>query len=117
MTGWLSEALRALRPPQELTTAQWAEQSRVLSPAESARPGPWRNDVTPYLVGIMDAFDDPEVEDITFVKCTQVGGTSVMLNMIGKAICCDPGPMMMVYYAGEMASRWRLPGIEREVRP
>lgn len=65
--------------------------------AEAARPGPWRNEVTPYLVGIMDAFDDPEVEDITFVKCTQVGGTSVMLNMIGKAICCDPGPMMMVY--------------------
>ncbi len=97
MTGWLAEALRALRPPQELTTAQWAEQYRILSPAESARPGPWRNEVTPYLVGIMDAFDDPEVEDITFVKCTQVGGTSVMLNMIGKAICCDPGPMMMVY--------------------
>ncbi len=97
MTGWLAEALRALRPPQELTTAQWAEQYRILSTAESARPGPWRNEVTPYLVGIMDAFDDPEVEDITFVKCTQVGGTSVMLNMIGRAICCDPGPMMMVY--------------------
>ena len=73
------------------------EGAEILSPAESARPGPWRNEVTPYLVGIMDAFDDPEVEDITFVKCTQVGGTSVMLNMIGKAICCDPGPMMMVY--------------------
>lgn len=60
-------------------------------------PGNWSNDVTPYLVGIMDAFDDPTVEQIAFCKPTQVGGTEIELNLIGKTIGSDPSPLLVVY--------------------
>lgn len=39
----------------------------------SAEPGKWRTDRTPYLRGVMDAFTDPMVEEITLMFPTQVG--------------------------------------------
>ena len=101
--GWILEALRALRPPGSLTVSEWADANRVLSNGESAKPGRWRTDFTPYLRAVMDAFNDPEVEEIIFVKPTQVGGTEAMLNMMGYAICNDPAPMLVVYPQKELA--------------
>ena len=49
-------------PPADLTVSEWAEANRVLSRENSAEAGPWRNERTPYLVDIMDAFTDPKVE-------------------------------------------------------
>lgn len=93
---WLLPAIEVLRPRERVTVSQWAERDRVLD-ANAAMPGPWRNSVTPYLVGIMDAFQEPDVERIIFVKPTQVGGTAAMENMIGYAICEDPAPALVVY--------------------
>lgn len=93
---WLLPAIEVLRPRERVTVSQWAERDRVLD-ANAAMPGPWRNSVTPYLVGIMDAFQEPDVEKIVFVKPTQVGGTAAMENMIGYAICEDPAPALVVY--------------------
>lgn len=90
-------ALQYLAPPEQLTVSQWAERYRVMDSRSSARPGPWRNSVTPYLVGIMDAFNDYSVEEIIFVKPTQVGGTESLQNMLGYCIMQDPGPGMLVY--------------------
>lgn len=89
--------LGVFAPPEKLTTSEWAEKYRVLSRRASAMPGPWRNSVAPYLAGIMDAFDDPAVEQIAFCKPTQVGGTEVELNLIGKVIASDPSPTLVVY--------------------
>lgn len=92
-----AQALRYLAPPEQLTVSQWAERYRVMDSRSSARPGPWRNHVTPYLVGIMDAFNDYSVEEIIFAKPTQVGGTETLQNMLGYCVMQDPGPTMLVY--------------------
>ena len=94
--GWLLEALKVLKPAGKLTVTQWADKNRVL-PSTSAMPGRWRTSFTPYLAGIMDAFTDPEVEEISILKSTQVGGTEVILNMMGYAIEQDPSPVLVVY--------------------
>ena len=60
-------------------------------------PGPWSNEVTPYLVGVMDEFNNYETEKIVFVKPTQVGGTEALHNMIGYIVAQDPSPTMIVY--------------------
>jgi phage terminase large subunit GpA-like protein len=83
----------ALRRPQVQTVSQWAEANRVLTAEESARPGPWRNSETPYLVGIMDATHRRGVEEVTHLKPTQVGGSELLRNITGHAIDCEPGPM------------------------
>lgn len=100
---WILQALRALRPPGRMTVSQWADEYRILTSGESSKPGKWRTDFTPYLRAIMDAFNDPEVEEIIFVKPTQVGATEAMLNMMGYAACNDPAPMLVVYPQKELA--------------
>lgn len=65
--------------------------------------GQWSNDITPYLVGIMDAFNDPYIQEINFCKPTQVGGTEAMLNMLGWIIMDSPSPTMIVYPSDDLA--------------
>jgi len=97
LPGWIKEALHILRPPDKLTVSEWAEKNRVLDSKTSAAPGPWRNAVTPYLIGIMDAFTDPAIEEIIFCKCTQIGGTEAANNILGYIIAQDPSPTLIVY--------------------
>ena len=92
---WTDEVRRAWELPERLMVSQWADRSRVLD-AANAEPGPWHTDRTPYLRGIMDAFNDPYVEDITIMASTQCGKTEAMLNMMGFAVDQDPGPMLLV---------------------
>ena len=91
------DALEALKPPEDLLVSEWAERYRVLDSKTSAMPGPWRNDKTPYLAGIMDELCNYETEEIIFVKPSQVGGTECLQNMLGWVIHQDPSPGMIVY--------------------
>lgn len=97
-------ALEVLRPRERLPVSKWAEKNRIL-PDGNAIPGPWRNSVTPYLVEIMDTFDDDTVEKVVFVKPTQVGGTSAMENILGSLIDQAPAPTMIVYPSDDLAER------------
>lgn len=101
---WIHKAVQVLRPVERVPVSKWAEANRVL-PDSNSIPGPWRNSVTPYLVEIMDAFSDDLVEEIIFVKPTQVGGTSAMENMLASAIAQDPAPAMCVYPSDDLAER------------
>lgn len=100
---YILTALKALKPPQKLSVSEWAKKFRVLDAKTSAEPGKWRNTRTPYLVGIMDAFNDYHVEEIIFVKPTQVGGTEAMLNMLGYIIDQDPSPVLYVNPSDDLA--------------
>lgn len=102
--AWIAPALEVLRPRERLPVSKWAEKHRVL-PDGNAIPGPWRNSVTPYLVEIMDTFDDDAVEKVIFVKPTQVGGTSAMENILGSLIDQVPAPTMIVYPSDDLAER------------
>jgi len=100
---WTDSVRQAWELPKRLTVSQWANQSRVLDPITSASGGKWHTETTPYLRGIMDAFYDPLVEDITIMASTQIGKTEGMLNMLGYAIDQDPGPTLWVNPTEELA--------------
>ena len=91
-----------LKKPEKLTVSQWAEKYRILDESSNFS-GQWSNDITPYLVGIMDAFNDPYIQEINFCKPTQVGGTEAMLNMLGWIIMDSPSPTMIVYPSDDLA--------------
>ncbi|KAI4444659.1 hypothetical protein C824_001093 [Schaedlerella arabinosiphila] len=97
ISPYLKEALRQLQPPEELSVSEWAEKYRILDSKGSAMPGPWRNEKTPYLKEIMNELVNYETEEIIFCKCTQIGGSEAMNNMIGYVIQQDPSPVMVVY--------------------
>ena len=102
---YIARPLSQLKPPERITVSQWAERHRVLDGKSHAIPGRWSNSVTPYLVGIMDSFNDPGVEEIIFCKPTQVGGTEVIHNILGYCITEDPGPTMIVYPTDQLAEK------------
>ncbi len=93
---------RVLKKPEKLTVSQWAERFRILDESSNFS-GKWSNDITPYMIGVMDAFNDPYIQEINFVKSTQVGGTEAMLNMLGWIIMNDPAPTMIVYPTDDLA--------------
>ena len=87
------------RPPSDETVSQWADNKRVITGKGAAEPGPWHTDRAPYQREIMDAFTQKGVHDIAMMCCAQAGKTDMVLNMIGRAMELDPGPMLMVFPA------------------
>jgi phage terminase large subunit GpA-like protein len=105
------------RPLPRLTLSQWAERYRVLSPEASAQHGPWRNDVAPYLVAVMDALGDRVTQEVTFVAPSQSGKSEVLLNAIGYFIHQEPSPSIVVQptvKTGESFSKDRIAPMLRD---
>lgn len=95
-TLWTKAEKQAWELPADLTVTQWADANRVLDPDTSAEPGPYSSARTPYMRGPMDAFTDPEVEEIDVMSGSQVAKSTAIQNMIGYSIDQDPGPAMYV---------------------
>lgn len=93
---WTERVRKAWDLPENLSVSEWADRSRVLDPMSSAEPGQWRTSRTPYLKDVMDAFNDPFIEDITIMASTQVGKTETLMNCLGYAIDQDPAPSLWV---------------------
>lgn len=74
---------RGATPRKLLTVSQWSELHRWLRSGTNS-PGPWRNELTPYLTEIMDALSEhSSVRQVTFIKSSGVGGTEAMYNWLG----------------------------------
>jgi phage terminase large subunit GpA-like protein len=89
------EFFETLAPPDELSTAAWAEAHLVL-PSNNAEPGRLRLDRTPHLRGIFDAYDNPRTREIYFCAGAQVQKTSAMLAITGRHIHLDPCTILFV---------------------
>ncbi len=109
---------KIFRKRRKIPVSQWCEKFRVVT--MSVLPGRWKNEVTPYLAGIMDASFFPSVRTIIVCKAPQVGVTEAVLNCIGYAIDRDPGPVLCTYpdeaTARENSQDRILPMIKRSPR-
>lgn len=92
----IARVLAGIKPPENLTVAQWADKNRRLSSESSAEVGKWRTSRTPYMVDILNCFTDPLVEHIVVGASSQVGKSEVLNNMVGYCIDQDPGPILFV---------------------
>ena len=93
---------KALSVQEEVTVSQWAEQYRILDESSNLS-GRWSNSVTPYLVEIMDTINDPHIREVYLCKGSQLGGTEVLINMLGYLVMEEPGPAMIVYPSDDLA--------------
>ena len=103
-SDWLKELRETLRPPPPLTASQWADKNFYLSPESAAEPGRWTT--LPYQREILDAFTDPSIEKITFMKSARVGATKMMGAAIGYFMDYDPCPIMVVQPTVEGATTY-----------
>lgn len=83
-------------PPPKWTVSQWADNVRQLSSEASAAPGQWDTSNAEYQRDIMDAFNDPAVEDVVVMSSAQVGKTEIVNNVVGYFIDYDPCPILVV---------------------
>jgi phage terminase large subunit GpA-like protein len=90
----VTEAMQAWRPPPKLSLSEWADEHFYLSPESSAEPGRWRT--IPYQKGIMDAFTDPAVVQVSVMKSARVGWTKIVNALVGYSIHQDPCPILVV---------------------
>jgi phage terminase large subunit GpA-like protein len=90
----VAEARTALRPPPRLTLSAWADEKFYLSAESAAEPGRWRT--LPYQREPMDAFTDPRVEQITFLKSARIGYTKMINAAIGYHVDHDPCAILVI---------------------
>jgi phage terminase large subunit GpA-like protein len=76
--------------------SQWADNCRQLSSEASAAAGQWDTSQAEYQRDIMDAFNDPEVEDVVVMSSAQVGKTEILNNVVGYFIDYDPCPILVI---------------------
>jgi len=86
---------KVFKKEKPIKPSLWAEKNRILT--TSSLPGPWRNEVTQYLTGIMDAADFPSVREVVLCKAPQTGGSEAIHNFIGYCIDRKPGPVLYVF--------------------
>lgn len=103
LNGLLAKTYAMFRPPANDTVSEWADKNRVLVSDSSAEPGPWRTDRAPYQREIMDAFTQPGIYEIDIMASAQVGKSEIELNMMGRAIDIDPGPILYVQPTDKVA--------------
>ena len=93
---------KILRKRKQIAVSDWCERHRVVT--MSSVTGPWKNRVTPYLAGIMDASFYPSVEEIDICAAPQTGKSECINNCIGYCIDRRPGSVLYVY-PDEMTAR------------
>lgn len=94
-TGFTDAERKVYRKRRRIPPSKWCEKHRVVT--MTSLPGLWRNSVTPYLAGIMDASFFPSVQTTIICKAPQTGGSEAIHNCIGYAIDRSPGPVLYIY--------------------
>lgn len=88
------QAMALWAPPPKLTLSEWADRHAVLSAESAAEAGRWKT--LAYQKGIMDAFTNPKVEMVVWMKSARVGATKIFNHLIGYHMHQDPCPIMVV---------------------
>lgn len=98
---------RSWAPHRPLTTAAWSDKHRMLSTKSAAEAGKWENSRIPYLKGIMDALDETHPAPlVVFKKSSQVGGSELALNWIGRTIHQNPASFLCLFPTEKDAKKW-----------
>lgn len=95
VSAFSSAERKVLRKRKKILPSRWAERHRWVS--LSSVPGPWRNEVTPYGVGIMDASFFESVREIAICGAPQSAKSDLVNNCIAYAVDRSPGPVLYNY--------------------
>jgi phage terminase large subunit GpA-like protein len=98
------KAFRFFQPPPLMTVDEWADSHREMSRISNAKGGKWRTRC--YQREILREMTNRTVRSVVVVGAAQtVGKTELHLNLIGRTIHLNPGPILFVLSSIEMAER------------
>lgn len=98
---------KAWKRAKLVPTKVWAPKYRILSSEESARPGRYSDEMTPWVRGIEDAIDDPDIPVVACMKSAQIAWTTIVLNWLGKIMHTDPSPVIGLFSKEKAAKEFR----------
>jgi hypothetical protein len=90
--------------PDRSPIYEWARR-HVQLPESYATPGPFNVRLSPWLVPIFDALQNPLVRRVHFRKAVQIGGTLVADVWLPWIIANDPGPISWTMQTDEMVEK------------
>ena len=93
-----------LPQPDRAPIYDWARRHIIL-PESYATPGPFNVRITPWLIPIFDALQNPLVRRVHFRKAVQIGGTLVADIWIPWLIANDAGPISWTMQTDEMVEK------------
>jgi phage terminase large subunit GpA-like protein len=96
-----------------LSVTDWASENRFLTGAESGRYNPLR---CPYQRAIQDAFNDPEVREVSWQSAERVGKSTVAANILGYIIDREPCDLLWVMPSREAMADFLKDEIEPMIR-
>lgn len=73
-----------------MSTYEWANTYRFIAKSAAANSGKFNGELTPYMEGIYDLFDDPNYPLVVCKKSSQVAWTEAVNNKIGKHAHISP---------------------------
>jgi len=88
-------------PPPDLTVTEWAVQNRILPKGTTSRPGPFVPEK--FQIEMMNVILNHHVHEIVIQKCTQMGFSEALNNVVGYFIDADPKPIMLVQHTIDYA--------------
>lgn len=86
----VARGLSLFRPPERISTVECAEKYRRIPTPKGDATRPWSRDLTPYLVGPMDALDEAAVQEVIIPKPGRTGGTVAIENYLFKLMRFGP---------------------------
>ena len=86
--------IRVFRIPEKISTAEWAARHRTV--VDGGRKSPWRNELSPCAVGIMDAIDLAYCREVFVQAPPQSVKTQAILNYILRRIDQAPTSAMII---------------------
>lgn len=101
---------KALRPFPRKRCSDFAAAHRIILETSGAeKPGPWSNDVFPYLVPIMDGMQDAlesGKKGVVVKKSAQGGGSEAVANFVYWCMRYFPGPMLYLISKDDHAAEF-----------
>ena len=86
---------KILQPPSPLPIDKWVEENRILTTDDSSLPGPIDHDLTPYVRGVFEALQDPNIHTVVLQWASQTAKTTQLLSYLAWIIVNDPGPVLI----------------------
>lgn len=94
----------SMTPPSKEPMADWIEGNVYLPSDVSATPGLMR--LYAYQRGICEAFDDPRISRVSWVKPVRIGATALGVAMIANYVANDPCPILALQPTQDDARDW-----------
>lgn len=111
----LRETVEIVRPPERLTVAEAAQKYRRVY-APGAYVGPWRNELTPYMVEPQEVLTSTDFTAEVFVGPARTGKSDTFFNWLLHTALCDPNDMMRLDMTQATSRDWSQGDLSRFFR-